>query len=73
MKDLEQKIKELEKRELELEAYCNGLYGCFDKLYTLFPFKVENIDMLSDVATALLNQAEIRVDINERVKMEIEW
>ena len=49
------------------------MYECFKKLYNIIPFKAEQFEMIDDIATALFNQAEIRSNITEMVKMEIKW
>ena len=73
LKEANEKIEQLLERETKLEAYCNAIYECFEKLYDHIPFHVHQFSQLNEIARVLFNQAEISSDITERVKMEIEW
>ena len=73
---LEDRISELEKRELELEAVVQAMFEVFQKLGQYGGGIVGSVmyqSGLDELFTELYNSAEVSSDIGERVKIEIEF
>lgn len=63
---------EEEKREIILEATIAAMFETFTELENRIPFSLPALNTASSIMDALFNGAEIRSNIKDLVKLEVE-
>ena len=59
-------------REIKLEAIINAMFECAQKIEECVPFSTAKSSVAMQIIDKLYNEAEIRVDINDYIEIDVE-